>query len=312
MDTETATKKKIFQTIRQDLTCHICQEIPKSEIYISSIGERTTCVACACNLPEIKPYVRNHLAEKMLKSLAIPCEFTKNGCEKSLDPGTMEAHTKECKFRDVDCVLPCGSKIIISYHGLSKHLAKAHKFDIFKTIMIPDGSNVFDIPFNVKEENFNRPGAQTGGPFLFQNKKFIASMIFHKEKQIAHIYLQIYGSRREAHGLKYKIEIGDDWSNGLISIGPVFSLDDKRKYINDSLEGLVVPYAVMKKYIIEDQLRLKIEIKDDNPNGENKVKKEQTEQPEQQSTDEDSGPETKKVKTPEDEVDEDDVLEIEK
>ena len=35
-------------------------------------------------------------------------------------------------------------------------------------------------------------------------------------------------------------------------------------------------------------------------------------QPEQQSTDEDSGPETKKVKTPDDEVDEDDVLEIEK
>ena len=39
----------------------------------------------------------------------------------------------------------------------------------------------------------------------------------------------------------------------------------------------MVPYAVMKKYIDQDQLRLKIEIKDDNPNGENKVKKEQTE-----------------------------------
>ena len=65
--------------------------------------------------------------------------------------------------------------------------------------------------------------------------------------------------------------------NGLTSTGPVYSLDDKKKYINDDLEGLVIPYAVMKKYVIQEQLRLKIEIKDDNPNGENKVKKEQTE-----------------------------------
>ena len=77
--------------------------------------------------------------------------------------------------------------------------------------------------------------------------------------------------------MKYKIEIGDGAKFGLTSTGPVYSLDDKKKYINDDLEGLVIPYAVMKKYIIQEQLRLKIEIKDDNPNGENKVKKEQTE-----------------------------------
>ena len=173
-------------------------------------GERTTCAACACNLPEIEPYVRNQLAEELLISLQIPCEFAKNGCGKKLDPGSMEIHKKDCKLRTIDCILPkCTSKIIINYRGLTQHLAKIHEFDIFKklvfswnhkdnfifipnishfdlyeffrAIIIEDGSNVIDVTFNVKEENFNRQGAFQAGPFLFQDKRFFAFMIFHKQ-----------------------------------------------------------------------------------------------------------------------------------
>merc|ERR1711981_1430086 len=148
---------------------------------------------------------------------------------------------------------------------------------------------LLDVTFNVKEENFNRQGAFQAGPFLFLDKRFFAFMIFHK--QIAQIYLQLYGSKREAHGLRYRIEIGDE---ALISTCTVLTLDDRRKDINDNLKGLSIPFAKMKEYISAlDQLQLKIEIKDDNP----KIKKE---------PDEESEPETKKIKTPEDDDDEDD------
>ena len=123
--------------------------------------------------------------------------------------------------------------------------------------------------------------------------------------------------------MKYRIEIGDE---ALISTCTVLTLDDKRKDINDNLKGLSIPFAKMKEYISAlgnfhfvcyipiniffhfiwfhefflDQLQLKIEIKDDNP----QIKKEQPE------PDEESEPETKKIKTPEDDVDE--VEEIKK
>ena len=63
---------------------------------------------------------------------------------------------------------------------------------------------------------------------------------------LAQIYLQLYGSEREAHGLKYRIEIGDQ---ALISTCTVLTLDDKRKDINDNLKGLSIPFAKMKEYI---------------------------------------------------------------
>ena len=104
--------------------------------YFNFSGDRTTCAACACNLPEIEPYVRNQLAEELLISLQIPCEFAKNGCGKKLDPGSMEIHKKDCKLRTIDCILPnCPSKIIINYRGLTQHLARNHEFDIFKKLV---------------------------------------------------------------------------------------------------------------------------------------------------------------------------------
>ena len=66
---------------------------------------------------------------------------------------------------------------------------------------------------------------------------------------LAQIYLQLYGSQRETHGLRFKIEIGDEVQQALTSTGPVLSLDDKRKYINENLEGLVIPFTVMRKHI---------------------------------------------------------------
>ena len=63
---------------------------------------------------------------------------------------------------------------------------------------------------------------------------------------LAQIYLQLYGSEREAHGLKYRIEIGDE---ALISTCTVLTIDDKRKDINDNLKGLSIPFAKMKEYI---------------------------------------------------------------
>ena len=105
-------------------------------IFLIFAGERTTCVACTSNLPELTPYVRNFVAEKMLISLQIPCEFTKNGYEKSLDPGTMEDHKKECEFRTIDCIMhTCSGRIVIHYRGLTKHLARNHEFDIFKLVL---------------------------------------------------------------------------------------------------------------------------------------------------------------------------------
>ena len=85
-------------------------------------------------MPELE-FVKKFVVKKILMSLKISCEFGKNECEKSLDPGTMEVHKKEYKFRTIDSSLPCGSKIIISYHGLTKHLKKTHGFDIFKLVL---------------------------------------------------------------------------------------------------------------------------------------------------------------------------------
>ena len=94
-------------------------------------------------MPKLE-FVKKFVVKKILMSLKISCEFEKNECEKSLDPGTMEVHKKEYKFRTIDSSLPCGSKIIISYHGLTKHLAKAHESCSLKCIEVHEGlSRIF-------------------------------------------------------------------------------------------------------------------------------------------------------------------------
>ena len=107
-------------SLKESLQCPVCSQVPKAAPIYQCPSGHLVCSTCHAKLktcPQCRKKLgsfRNLLAEQLLESSTEPCAHVKLGCLDRLSLGRAEAHSRECKFREVSCPVPqCNQKLPI-------------------------------------------------------------------------------------------------------------------------------------------------------------------------------------------------------
>ena len=150
---EFQTKRKLFDKIANDVTCFVCQIVPrKAPIFRSTNG---TIVCSLCKSSVNADFHQDFTLEKMLFDLPISCKFQKNDCKIVLDRCSIENHEEDCEYRNIYCVYEVCNEICPA-RELSDHLKNKHQMDIsLPSKYVEENGSYYFVKFSINKLAFS-------------------------------------------------------------------------------------------------------------------------------------------------------------
>ncbi len=112
---EIMESKFAINSLKEQLKCPVCLELPKSPPIYQCPNGHIVCNICHKKLqvcPQCREPLgknRNLFAENIMEW---PCPFAKHGCTNSFATNCVNDHQKKCQFREVSCPAPYSEKKI--------------------------------------------------------------------------------------------------------------------------------------------------------------------------------------------------------
>eukprot|EP00386_Alphamonas_edax_P010027 GDKI01032690.1.p1 GENE.GDKI01032690.1~~GDKI01032690.1.p1 ORF type:complete len:321 (-),score=71.75 GDKI01032690.1:147-1109(-) len=130
-------QEKVFDVVKETLTCLVCMELLVSNIYTCPEGH-PICSDCKAQLPEPKKCptcgsfqldIRNRMCEKIAEKLEVECPH--DGCGAMVRAPLLKAHKRHCAHRPIKCSsLHPTCTFAGSVEQLIKHLHEQHSFSV--------------------------------------------------------------------------------------------------------------------------------------------------------------------------------------
>jgi len=202
------TLMPITNDLAQLFECPVCFETALPPIFQCPAGHlicnhckhkvRGTCPQCRSALGNI----RNRAMEQVASTVSFPCKYKTNGCIEILDYKSKLVHEENCEFRPYMCPCPGAScrKPCSTLSDVMYHLTTAHK-----SITTLQGEDIVFLATDI-----NLPGAVD---WVMMQSCFDHHFMLVLEKQETdgrqtfYAIVQIIGTRRQAEGFAYRLEL---------------------------------------------------------------------------------------------------------
>ena len=256
-----ANVKAIFETIAKEATCNLCHEIIWNSPIFNSVSGAIFCETCT-KLVANAIFRRNFGLERSLLAFETDCKYKRDGCIIRKGPHNIFLHEEECEFRMVPCPIRRECKQKYSFQKIFEHLLTRHEHINDEFSLNVCHESVFYGSFFITSQFF---GCLVVGYIYTKaficDQNFIVQMKFCEKNNIVLIWVRLMESKFQAKYINYKIEV--QGPNSKVSFeGSVRSIDENIHDIDNSQDGLIMPFANIKKFLQEDRLHFSVEIKD--------------------------------------------------
>lgn len=233
--------KCLLQELEGFIECNVCYSVPDDPPIYQCANGHLFCIGCyekltncpCCREPLFN--VRSRLAEKILEKIATCCEFEQYGCDVMMAREDLPAHTKLCRYREVDCPSPsCGDTVSLSC--LAKHFLTSHRDHIPSSQKSLRVKCTFTARFQVKPVPPLNNVFWDSIPHCFNKVFFFLQFgrIADSSKGSANWYIWIYAGLTSNQCEKFvcTLKISNQGSKEALSLTcPVVSLDVYRQQV---------------------------------------------------------------------------------
>ena len=294
-------KKKLFLDMIEEFQCHLCNELPSTNVtkFYRCMNQHLVCEFCrvsksCCQPPELScrycpkkmaamgvcscyPYkqsVTKHksadykectIVRKILEQWQLlACKFYKNGCREINFKDDLLEHQEECDFRDIKCpdILCLKS---IPFASFSDHFLEKHKQwnEGFLKMNYGQKTNILRL---IRTESSTSP------PTLISLSGLTFIEMWYNKDNTMYVWVYLLGDPYEAQRFQYHVHLKKEFGKETTFFGKVKSINEDYEKILKDENTFVTSTEMIRRYLndkgqLEYTLKirnLKEEVKDDN------------------------------------------------